>query len=162
IPLSFVQAMGYAAGPGWSWSDLTKWWTEASTLPLSTLKVPAVPYAVYGYVHDVTIPLVEPDNLPFPMRLGGAIRILGVAAARRFVQSRKDSGQGSARGRARCPSEQLVPATPRPIAEPRRCRRGTRDERPKEHVVPASISAERHAHADRAVGADPDRGVSAR
>src|SRR5262249_36686112 len=90
------------------------------------------------------------------------IRILGVAAARRFVQSRKDSGQGSARGRARCPSEQLVPATPRPIAEPRRCRRGTRDERPKEHVVPASISAELPAHTHRGVGAGPDRGVSAR
>jgi hypothetical protein len=44
VPLAWAHAVGYATGAGVSWSDLIKWWTAASTLPLSTLNIPAVQY----------------------------------------------------------------------------------------------------------------------
>lgn len=94
VPLSFVHAMGYAAGSAVSWTDLLKWWTEAATLPVSALKVPAVPYSVFGYVHDVTIPLLEPDNLPLGFTLASAIRLLVMQPAGALAKAGKIPDRG--------------------------------------------------------------------
>ena len=63
LPLELVHPMGWAFGSGVPWPDEVKWWDATAVAALAYPVKPGPRYTTLGFVQDLGIPLVLPDNL---------------------------------------------------------------------------------------------------
>jgi hypothetical protein len=79
LPLQLMHALGWAYGSGTSWSDQVAWWDSTAAEVLGFPVRPGPRYETLGFVQDLAIPLVVPDNLPAGQRLGDIlVRLAGL------------------------------------------------------------------------------------
>jgi hypothetical protein len=64
LPLDVLHALSWSYGGGVVWQELAKWWDTTAAAVLDLGLAPARRYGTLGFVQDLAIPLVDPDNLP--------------------------------------------------------------------------------------------------
>jgi|HubBroStandDraft_6_1064221.scaffolds.fasta_scaffold18603_1 hypothetical protein len=75
-PLELLHPLGWGFGSGVLRTDLVNWWDRMAA-PVSGYPVtPTRRYGTLGYVQDVRVPLVQPDNLATPATLADVLHTL--------------------------------------------------------------------------------------
>ena len=74
IPLETLSALTWTLDGGVPWASLRAWWDQMAKPVTSIAGDPIRRYATLGWVQDLDLPLVEPDNLPDGMGFREAIQ----------------------------------------------------------------------------------------